>query len=393
MRTLAGLIALITLVGGLAIESAAAVGSVLYLRGQAVPSSPMSISAPPPGSLPNFDPRRDDFPGLLIQKGSGSADEGDPTKFQEWSHPVGGETLSIDEFVIWAAPKDLNEDKTMIFNVYVLDCGGSCQTLDSASVAVSGAGWSQAAVDIDIENHTFAPGRKLTVKVVVDNGSDDDGWFAFATASYPAHLALSSAPATTTTTTTTTPTTPTPIVTTPTPAAPTTSTPTDVSPATPTRAPSEPAATSTTAPQPDEGTTSTTTTTTLPVRGGTGPGLPPSGPPSGGNDAGSAVSASQGPSGGLAPVIALPAQGDVGMVAQPSGSPRTIEPEEGLMVAFDTTVEAIRMYWMSALALGTLAAILLLIGIRRDHEDESLATTSPLPHRLIGFGWHTRSDS
>jgi len=51
------------------------------------------------------------------------------------------------------------------------------------------------------------------------------------------------------------------------------------------------------------------------------------------------------------------------------------------------------MHWMSALALGTLASVLLLIGIRRDHEDESLATTAPLPHRLIGFGWHPRSDS
>jgi hypothetical protein len=386
VRALAGLIALITLVGGLAIESAAAVGSVLYLRGHGVPSSPMSNSAPPPGSLPNFDPRRDDFPGLLVQKGSGTPDEGDPTKFQEWSHPVGGETLSIDEFVIWAAPKDLNEDKTMIFNVYVLDCGGTCQALDSASVAVSGAGWSQAAVDIDIENHTFAPGRKLTVKLVVDDASDDDGWFAFGTATYPAHLALSSPPATTTTTTTT------PIAATPTPATPTTSTPSNVPPVTPTTAPSEPAATSTTAPNSEDGTTSTTTTTTLPARGGTGNGLPPSDPPSGGNDDGPAVSAAQDP-GGLAPVIALPAQGDVGIAAQASGDPRNIEPEEGLMVAFNTSVEAIRMHWMSALALGTLASVLLLIGIRRDHEDESLATTAPLPHRLIGFGWHPRSDS
>jgi len=389
MRAFAGLIALVTLVGGLAIESAAAAGSVLYLRGHAVPSSPMSTSAPPPGSLPNFDPRRDHFPGLLVQKGSGSANEDDPTKFQEWSHPVGGETLNIEEFVIWAAPKDLNEDKTMIFNVYVLDCGGTCQALDSASVAVSGAGWSQAAVDIDIESHTFAPGRKLTVKLVVDDGSDDDGWFAFGTATYPGHLALSSPPAPTTTTTTTTTT---PIVTTPAPIAPTTSTPTNVSPVTPTTAPSEPAATSTTAPQPEDGTSSTTTTTTLPNRGGTGPGLPPSDPPSGGDDVGSEVSTSPG-SDGLAPVIALRAQGDVGIAAQASGDPRTIEPEEGLMVAFNTTVEAIRMHWMSALALGTLASVLLLIGIRRDHEDESLATTAPLPHRLIGFGWHPRSDS
>ena len=33
-----------------------------------------------------------------------------------------------------------------------------------------------------------------------------------------------------------------------------------------------------------------------------------------------------------------------------------------------------------------LAAILLLSGIRLDREDESLATTAPLAHRLIGSG-------
>lgn len=33
-----------------------------------------------------------------------------------------------------------------------------------------------------------------------------------------------------------------------------------------------------------------------------------------------------------------------------------------------------------------LAAILLLSGIRRDREDESVATTAPLAHRLIGSG-------
>lgn len=385
MRTVAGLMALISLLGGLSIDSAAAAGSVLYLRGHAVPSAPMTKSSPPPGSLPNFDPGRDDFPGLLVQKGSGSADESDPVKYQEWSHPVGGETLSLEEFVIWAAPKDFDENKTIIFNVHVLDCGGTCQVLDSASVTVSGAGWSQRTVAINVDNHTFAAGRKVTVKVVVDDGSDDDGWFAYGTATYAAHLALSSPPATTTTITTpTTTTTPAPTTTS---SATTTSTSTGVSPVTPT---TEPTAISTTAPQTEEGAPSTTTTTTaLPARGGgADPGPPPSDPPTGGNDASSASSASSGA--GFAPVVALPEQDDLGTVVQALGAPRTIEPEEGLMVAFSTTVEVIRMHWMSALALGTLAALLLLIGIRRDQEDELLATTAPLPHQLYGPGWLPR---
>ena len=58
------------------------------------------------------------------------------------------------------------------------------------------------------------------------------------------------------------------------------------------------------------------------------------------------------------------------------------------MVAFSTAVEAIRIHWMSALALGTFTAILLLVGTRRDREHESLATTAPLPRQWSANGWH-----
>ena len=399
MRAVAGVLTLLTLVGGVAIESAAAVGSVLYLRGDSVPSASMSSSPPPSGSLPNFDPGREAFPGLLVQKGSGSAGESDPTKYQQWSYPVGGETLSIDEFVIWAAPKDFDEDKTISFNVYVLDCGGSCQVLDSSRVTVSGSGWSQKTVAVDVTNYTFGAGRSLRVKVVVDNDSDDDGWFAYATSTYPANLALSSPAATTTTTTTapttmsttTTPTTTsTAAMATTTTSATTTSTSNRVSPVAPTTIPLEPGTPSTTTPQTEGGVS--TTSTTLPALGGTDSGGPPTDPPVGPNDLGSEPSASPQP-GGFTPVVASPAQDELGnWLAQASGETRAITPEEGLMVAFSTTVETIRTHWSFALALGALTAILLLIGSRRDHEDEALVITTPLPHRLYGSDWNPSPD-
>lgn len=377
MRALAGLLTVFALVWGLSIESGAAVGSVLYLLGDPVPSSSMSASPPPAESLPNFDLGRDSFAGLLVQKGSGSVDENDPTKYQQWSHPVGGETLNLGEFVIWAAPKDFDGDKTVVFNVYALDCGGSCQVLDGASATVSGDGWSRLAVPLDVTNHTFAAGRSVRVKVVVDVDSDDDMWFAYATATYPANLTLTSPPATTTTTTTTT--------TTP---ATTSSTSPGVSPPSPPKAP-EPTATSTTVPHSGDDDV-TTTTIRVPAQGGFEPRPPSSNPDIGSDDDGSAPLASSEP-GGFAPVVASPAQDDVGLMARALGS-RTIEPEEGLMVAFSTAVEAIRIHWMSALALGTLTAILLLVGTRGDREHESLATTAPLPNHLSANGWRRRPD-
>jgi hypothetical protein len=52
---------------------------------------------------------------------------------------------------------------------------------------------------------------------------------------------------------------------------------------------------------------------------------------------------------------------------------RVLEPEEGLMVVFSTVAETINLYWQAAVALGSVAAILLWIGLwKREKEDEDL---------------------
>jgi hypothetical protein len=394
MRRLAAVTVVATLLGAVGIEAAAAMGPSLYLVGDSVPSASMITTSPPGGPLPNFDPGRDDFPGLLVKKGDGSAGESDPTKYQRWSHSVGGETLSIEKLEIWAAAKDFNRDKTVIFNVYILDCGGNCQVLDSASATVSGAGkWQKTIVSFDDSDHTFAPGHELSVKIVVDNDSDDDMWFAYGTAAHPAHLSVSSfagpSPSTTTTSTTSTTTVG---------AVPPSPGPPIVPPRSPVAPGGSPSTTSTTTSTTTASTTSTTlaevgalpavtTTTTTPRPGGGGlePGLDPSGET---GQTGSPGVVSDSPD-VLAPVVVSPPVEEADEATLALDQPRPLQPEEGLAVAYSTAVEAIRLHWHAALALGALAAVLLLIGGRRDHE--ALATTTPVPHHLFG-GWFSHPD-
>jgi len=53
---------------------AIASASAFYLQGGEVPQAALSTGAPTASSLPNYDPGRDSFPGLLLQKtGSGAA--------------------------------------------------------------------------------------------------------------------------------------------------------------------------------------------------------------------------------------------------------------------------------------------------------------------------------
>ena len=49
---------------------------------------------------------------------------------------------------------------------------------------------------------------------------------------------------------------------------------------------------------------------------------------------------------------------------------RVLEPEEGLMVVFSTVAETINLYWQAAVALGSVAAILLWVGLWKRETKE-----------------------
>lgn len=348
----------------------------LYLEGDDVPTASMTTNTPPAQTLPNFDPDRDDEPGLLLQKSALGRLEIDHTKYQQWEHDMSGQTVSVTEFVIWAAVKDFDEEKTGRFGVYVMDCGLICIPLDSATGAVTGGEtWKRIDLGLSIRDHYFGPGQDLVVKVVVLNGSEDDMWFAYATAKYPAHLVIDAAQAATTTTTTSTTSTTTPPTTTTT----TVPTPTTTAPVT-TSSTTSPDTTTTTTPAIDDGPppaireddppidegepisgpqTTTTTATTTPqesddrdtdqptAASSTGSGTPPQ-----------------------REVVIFSKDGSTSRPGEIFASTGRLDPQEGLMVAFSTMAESIDLQWQAAVGLGSLAALLAWIGLSRRDEDE-----------------------
>ena len=66
------------------VAAAWAVSDTFYLKGDGVPKASLSLSFPTARSLPNFDPGRDSFPGLLLAKSSQGVNESDSTKYQLW---------------------------------------------------------------------------------------------------------------------------------------------------------------------------------------------------------------------------------------------------------------------------------------------------------------------
>ena len=72
------------------INVAVAAAESLYLTGTGVPEASLSAQPPSAGTLPNYDPGRDDSPGLILKKTDGGANEADPTKYQIWIAPSTG---------------------------------------------------------------------------------------------------------------------------------------------------------------------------------------------------------------------------------------------------------------------------------------------------------------
>ncbi len=262
--------------------AAVAAAESLYLAGTGVPEASLSVQPPSAGTLPNYDPGRDDSPGLILKKTDEGANEADPTKYQIWVAPSAGAVLDGKvSFTFWSAMKDFDESKKGEVEAYLLECapsGSDCTTIDSGSVlrgqwSAGSSAWVSRTIQFGSVSHAVPAGRSLAVKVVVGDRSDDDVWFAYGVANYPSLLTVTPAATPTTTTTTiptTTTTTTTPPATTTTATPPTTTTIT--APPTTTTITAPPTTTTITAPPTTTTTTAppTTTTTTAPSVGASG---------------------------------------------------------------------------------------------------------------------------
>ena len=326
-----------------------------YLVGDSEPIGSLSTSEPPDIPLPNYDPERDSEPGLLLKKTDGGAGETEATKYQQWEVAAPPGEVTISPVVFWAAVKDFDSEKTGRLGVYLLDCAASCEVIETVYQSVSGAAWSRLSISFS-GSHTFAVGRRLALKVVVQADSDDEMWLAYGTWDHDAYIRVlaSNVPTTTTTTTPPTTTTTTPPTTTTTTlqrsTSSTSSTTTTIGPL------SSPTTTTTTAPPP------TTTTTvgspesgsdqTVTTGGPVDPNLPP--PP---ENPGVVISDRI----GMATAITLAT---------------ALSPLEGLQVAFSAAVQIFATNFLQLLALLLVGGLLFLA---RLSDDENLDSRGPVP--------------
>ncbi len=295
------------------IPTAMAASTTLYLRGDGVPGATMSASPPPSMQLPDYDGSGDR--GRKIDKSGNGSSETNPGKHQRWEHHAEGGTITVQDLVIWAAPKDFDVGKEVRFTAWILDCDPTCDYVAHASKTLDDTdSWKSVTLTFGV-THTFK--GKVVVKVTVSDQSDDDMWFAYGTNQYPASLKIVYTGAPTTTTT-----------------APATTTTT--APVTPT----------TTAPH------TTTTTDEANVEDELTLGVSEPGPMR------------------VSPVLVLsmatPEDSAIGAI-----DPGRLRPQEGLKVAFSTATEMIESYWGLAVSLGGLMTLLLMVGFKRVNEDVS----------------------
>jgi hypothetical protein len=178
------------------------ISALLYLTnpgaGDTVSSPVLALSEyGPTGSvLPNYDTDRDGAEGLLVRRGDGTS-ERDPEKRQYWSFTLGEANApgSVD-LTIYAATRDYLAGRQGIFRFSVERCD---ETLSDCAVLGSGEGsftqpsaasFTRADAIANVSGGTTRTQPVLLLVVAPISPSDEDLWFAYDTALYPATLKL-----------------------------------------------------------------------------------------------------------------------------------------------------------------------------------------------------------
>ena len=175
---------------------AIALNGPLYLKGGGVPGGTLSDVAPTASTLPNYDPGRDDEPGLLLAKSGEGLSETDATKYQLWATASGKTLNGPTTLTFWSAMKDFGTGKRGIVDAGLYDCNKpqtSCSLIaqgqrDVADWSGGTTTWVERTIDFGNLSYSISPGHTLALKVVVGNDSDDDMWFAYDTVSYASRL-------------------------------------------------------------------------------------------------------------------------------------------------------------------------------------------------------------
>ncbi len=187
-------------------------GATYHLQGDTSPPfSGLATTAPTAPTLVNFDPGRDSAAGLLLTKNAALPSQSDATKHQTWVAPAGALAISNESvsLTFWSDMKDgMNGAQTAdvalgkagTVTAYLMDLASPSATtgtvIASGSVTDStwgdGFAWEQKTVSFGNVTYSVAAGRYLAVKIVVNDSSGDDLWFAYDTTSFQSRLVIGS---------------------------------------------------------------------------------------------------------------------------------------------------------------------------------------------------------
>jgi len=166
---------------------------------------PMDAALPDAPVLYNYDVDRDGSPGLLIARGGGGPDEGDPTKYQAWRAPAFTAATVVDGTAtvkLWTGTAGFDVALGGVVSVYLRDCDGSnCVelgggTLSDSSWRHGSQAWVLKTLMFPVGPHTVAAGNSLELVVVVEPSSSGDMWFAYDTNDHKSRVTVPVSPAT-----------------------------------------------------------------------------------------------------------------------------------------------------------------------------------------------------
>jgi hypothetical protein len=168
-----------------------------------LPELPMDQTAPVATTLYNYDIEEDSAPGLFIQRGGSGPNESDPKRYQAWRTPAMSTPVTIAgplDLTLWTATKDFEPDKGGSISIYLRDFNGSTHTTVAVTTYTlvdwqnGSPTWVMLNVQMGVGAYTIAAGHQLELKIIVNNSSEDDLWFAYDTETYDSHFHARSSP-------------------------------------------------------------------------------------------------------------------------------------------------------------------------------------------------------
>ncbi len=171
--------------------------TVLYLADSVIPTGTLNSSMPTAWVMPNYDPSRTSWPGLLLAKSNdGLIAEQDQDKYHQFVAQGPFALSGQAQFTFWSAMSDFDTTMGGSVDVGLFECdtdATNCRTIalgsETADPWHTGAmGFSKYTIDFGMISDSIVASKALVLKIVVRDTSDDEMLFGYGTTFRPSKL-------------------------------------------------------------------------------------------------------------------------------------------------------------------------------------------------------------